>query len=322
MKFKDYYETLGVERDATPDEIKKAYRKLARKYHPDVSKQPDAEARFKEINEANEVLRDPEKRAAYDAASGSQHRRRGAGLPAAAGLGRRLRVPRPRRRQRRRRRRLRPSDFFEALFGRQARRGGGRARAGRRRAGEDHHAKVMIDLEDAYRGAPAQHLAAHAGASTRRAASCWRSAARRQHPEGHSRRPAPAPGRTGRRPASAARRPATCSSRSASTRTRASASTAATSTSTCRSRPGRPRSARRSTRHARRRRGAHGAAGLGRGPQAAPEGQGHSGPAAGRPLRRARDRAAACRERGRPGRLRRAGARLRRTSTRAADGRP
>ena len=66
MKFKDYYEIFGIDRTATPDEIKRAYRKLARKYHPDVSKEPDAEARFKEMGEAYEVLKDPEKRAAYD----------------------------------------------------------------------------------------------------------------------------------------------------------------------------------------------------------------------------------------------------------------
>jgi curved DNA-binding protein len=66
MKFKDYYETLGVPRDAAQDAIKGAYRKLARKFHPDVSKDPDAEARFKELGEAYAVLKDPEKRAAYD----------------------------------------------------------------------------------------------------------------------------------------------------------------------------------------------------------------------------------------------------------------
>ena len=66
MKFKDYYQVLGVSRDASQDDVKRAYRRLARKYHPDVSKESDAEARFKEVGEAYEVLRDPEKRAAYD----------------------------------------------------------------------------------------------------------------------------------------------------------------------------------------------------------------------------------------------------------------
>ena len=66
MKYKDYYAILGVERGAGEDEIKKAYRRLARKYHPDVSKEPDADARFKEMAEAYATLKDPEKRAAYD----------------------------------------------------------------------------------------------------------------------------------------------------------------------------------------------------------------------------------------------------------------
>src|SRR5438105_10590207 len=66
MEFKDYYATLGVDRNAAQDDIKRAYRKLARKYHPDVSKEPDAEAHFKEVSEAYEALSDPEKRAAYD----------------------------------------------------------------------------------------------------------------------------------------------------------------------------------------------------------------------------------------------------------------
>ena len=66
MQFKDYYHTLGVTRERRAEEIKRAYRKLARKYHPDVSKEKNAEAKFKEVQEAYEVLKDPEKRAAYD----------------------------------------------------------------------------------------------------------------------------------------------------------------------------------------------------------------------------------------------------------------
>src|SRR5690606_9149710 len=148
MKFRDYYEILGVDRNATQDEIKRAYRKLARKYHPDVSKEPDAEARFKEIGEAHEVLRDPEKRAAYDRMG--QHWRAGqdfqpppdwdagfefsgTGFDTDAGD---------------------YSDFFEALFGSRMRQAQARQRRAKSmpRQGQDHHAKVLIDLEDAYRG--------------------------------------------------------------------------------------------------------------------------------------------------------------------------
>ncbi len=145
MKYKDYYETLGVPRTATQDDIKQAYRKLARKYHPDVSKQADAEARFKDINEANEVLKDAEKRAAYDQMG--SHWRAGQdfspppnrpggfefGTGGAQGQG------------------FDTSDFFESLFGGRNRTGGARARMPV--AGEDHHARVVIDLEDAYQGA-------------------------------------------------------------------------------------------------------------------------------------------------------------------------
>src|SRR6202035_331815 len=66
MQFKDYYETLGVPRGADAEEVKRAYRKQARKYHPDVSKERNAESKFKDVQEAYEVLKDPEKRATYD----------------------------------------------------------------------------------------------------------------------------------------------------------------------------------------------------------------------------------------------------------------
>jgi curved DNA-binding protein len=146
MKFKDYYEILGVPRTATPDEIKAAYRKLARKYHPDVSKEANAEARFKELGEAHEVLKDPEKRALYDR-MGSQWKAGqdftpspgwNEGFEFRGGVGDTD---------------FDPSDFFEALFGRRPRGGGAGRRPNVHAQGEDHHAKVLIDLEDAFRGA-------------------------------------------------------------------------------------------------------------------------------------------------------------------------
>ena len=144
MEFKDYYKVMGVARDATEAQIKQAYRKLARKYHPDVSKEKDAEARFKEVGEAYEVLKSPEKRAAYDQLgkdyrpgqdfrpppnwdSGFEFSGPGQGDAAY-------------------------SDFFDALFGAQARAGrGGRGEAHPGR-GEDHHAKVLLDLQASLNG--------------------------------------------------------------------------------------------------------------------------------------------------------------------------
>ncbi len=155
MEFKDYYEIMGVSRDATQDEIKRAYRKLARKYHPDVSKEPDAEEKFKQLGEAYEVLKDPEKRAAYDQLganwkAGQDFRPppdwdagfefSGGGYTGGGGEG------------------FDYSDFFESLFGGGYRRAGGGAgaRGGFHARGQDTHAKVLIDLEDAYRGAVRQ----------------------------------------------------------------------------------------------------------------------------------------------------------------------
>ena len=157
MEYKDYYKTLGVARNATPEAIKQAYRKLARKYHPDVSKEPDAEARFKEINEANEVLKDPEKRAAYDAL-GSQWR---AGQefrppPGQGGFHREFRFSTGDASG--------FSDFFSSLFGGgggfggfgdafgEARRGGGRREDPFRQRGQDQTAQVEISLEEAFAG--------------------------------------------------------------------------------------------------------------------------------------------------------------------------
>lgn len=138
MQFKDYYKILGVAREAEQDDIKRAYRKLARKYHPDVSKESDAEERFKEVNEAYEVLKDPEKRKAYDQfganwREGQEFRpppgyEPGFGF-AGGGFAHEGEF----------------SDFFESLFGR---RGG----AGVRMRGEDQVARVAVDLAEAYGG--------------------------------------------------------------------------------------------------------------------------------------------------------------------------
>jgi curved DNA-binding protein len=144
MEFKDYYATLGVDKNATADDIKKAFRRLARKYHPDVSKETDAAERMAAINEANTVLSDPEKRAAYDALG---QRPQGqdfrpppgwdAGFEFSGGDfgGREEEF----------------SDFFANLFGRAARARRGADAPSMR--GGDHHAKVVIDLADAYHGA-------------------------------------------------------------------------------------------------------------------------------------------------------------------------
>jgi curved DNA-binding protein len=149
VEFKDYYKVMGVARDATEAQIKQAYRKLARKYHPDVSKEKDAEARFKEVGEAYEVLKSPEKRAAYDQLGqgprpGEDFRPppnwnagfefSGAGEHGGAAD---------------------YSDFFESLFGVAGRGGAGRSRRGFNAGpgpGEDHHAKVMLDLEASLEG--------------------------------------------------------------------------------------------------------------------------------------------------------------------------
>ncbi len=135
MEYKDYYQTLGVPKNASAEDIKKSYRKLMRKHHPDVNKAKDADLKAKEINEAYGVLGDPEKRVAYDA------------LGSAARAGQPFRPP--------------PDrgatyeaggseDFFSDLFahvGRRARHGAYKVR------GEDIHATMSIDLADAYRGA-------------------------------------------------------------------------------------------------------------------------------------------------------------------------
>lgn len=146
MQYPDYYHVLGVARDAPAAEIKKAFRRLARQYHPDISKESDAEKRMKEINEAYAVLSDPEKRAAYDQLgqnyrpgqefdpppdwdAGFEFSSKGFSPEETTDF----------------------SDFFAELFGQMhsARRGGGSFHA----RGQDHLAKIFLDLEDAFTGA-------------------------------------------------------------------------------------------------------------------------------------------------------------------------
>lgn len=140
MEYKDYYQILGVSRDVSKDELKKAYRKLARKYHPDVSKEANAEAKFKEVGEAYEVLKDPEKRAQYD--QFGAHYKNGQSFTPPPGWGQgqgsgfeghgNF------------------SSFFESMFG------GGSNRRGSDSffaQGDDVNAKITITLEDAFQGA-------------------------------------------------------------------------------------------------------------------------------------------------------------------------
>ena len=161
MEYKDYYQILGVERDAKESEIKAAYRRLARKYHPDVSKESNAEDKFKELGEAYEVLKDKEKRQAYDqlganwkqgqnfnpppgwedvfSQAGAAGNASGAGFGGASGF----------------------SDFFESMFGGGFAQGGGAGfnqsggfqQGGFQSKGADQHASISITLEDAFQGA-------------------------------------------------------------------------------------------------------------------------------------------------------------------------
>jgi len=165
MEFRDYYQTLGLQRSASSDEIRKSYRRLARKYHPDVSKEADALERFKQVQEAYEVLKDSTKRKAYDelganwkqgeqfrpppdfgtgfdfnqARRGRAHSTSHAGGPGGAGGG--------------------PdfeggefSDFFSSLFGGGEQPFGAAGGGARRRNGRDQHASIELDLEEAHKG--------------------------------------------------------------------------------------------------------------------------------------------------------------------------
>jgi curved DNA-binding protein len=146
VEYKDYYNTLGVDKAASQADIKKAYRKLVRQYHPDVSKHKDADAKTKELNEAYDVLGDAEKRAAYDELGRAPRGGPGGGFQPPPDWGTQFDFSG-----------ADGNDFFNDLFahvGRRSRGGGGGAGAGGgfRMPGEDTHAAISIDLRDAYQG--------------------------------------------------------------------------------------------------------------------------------------------------------------------------
>lgn len=144
MEYKDYYKILGVERDASEADIKKSYRRLARKYHPDVSKEPDAETRFKELGEANEVLKDAQKRQSYDQLganwkSGQDFnpppgwggpRNQAGGFNNDSGF----------------------SDFFESMFSADFSQSAGAGQRSFRQAGQDHVVKIDVSIRHAFIG--------------------------------------------------------------------------------------------------------------------------------------------------------------------------
>ncbi len=134
---RDYYEVLGVEKTASADEIKRAYRKLAKKYHPDVNKEADAEAKFKEVQEAYEVLYDENKRAAYDRMGHAAFDQNAGGFGGFGGFQGGFDD-------------IDLSDIFGSFFG-----GGGGARSQRRTGpirGEDRFMQLEIDFMDAVKG--------------------------------------------------------------------------------------------------------------------------------------------------------------------------
>ena len=150
MEYKDYYKILDVERDASEAEIKKSYRRLARKYHPDVSKEPNAEKRFKELGEAYEVLKDAQKRQSYDQLganwkSGQDFNpppgwessgfggfgNHSSGFDNASGF----------------------SDFFESMFGSGFSQSAGAGHHAFRQAGQDQSAGINVSIRDAFNGA-------------------------------------------------------------------------------------------------------------------------------------------------------------------------